>query len=181
MKRILITPLFLLGLYPSPAFPHDGTIDVFGNGATTTTPGQRIRRGRGHDRDKESLQSGDIIQGIYGRGYNGSAFTTSDRISIELQTNEAWTTTANGTQILFKVTPITTATPATVGQIDGNGAFLKVYTSTAPRTALAMGSLTFAVGTLVFNSTDSELCVATGTVQTSFIQVSTFSVSACRH
>ena len=81
----------------------------------------RTQRGRGHPGDKAAIMSGDVITGLAGRGYNGSAFTTSDGVSIELQASQDWTGAANGTQILFKTTPNGSATPVTVLTIGNDG------------------------------------------------------------
>jgi len=121
MKKLLLPLLMLVGLVPTPTFSHDGTLDAYGNGGSTTTPGQRIRRARGHDRDKERVLSGDVINGIYGRGFNGTAFTTSDSASIEIQAGENWSTTANGSKVVIKTTPLTSVTAATSVSINGTG------------------------------------------------------------
>lgn len=114
MKRIIL--LLLAVLTALPIYADDELYDSYGS-----TPGNRIRRSRGHERDRDVILSGDGINGIYGRGFNGSAYTTSDRVSIELQANENWSTTANGTKVLIKTTPDGSTTMATVATINSLG------------------------------------------------------------
>lgn len=90
-------------------------------GESTTKPGYSVSRARGHFSGKERLYSGDVINGLYGRGWDGSAFSTSDRISIEMQASETWSSTANGTKMLFKVTPAGTTVPVQVLSLDTGG------------------------------------------------------------
>lgn len=158
MKRIVILSLFILGLNPAPAFSHDGTLDAYGNGGSTTTPGQRIRRGRGHDRDKERVQSGDVIHGIYGRGYTGSAFTTSDNAAIEMQAAENFSSTANGTKVLIKTTPAGSTTAATVGTFQPDGGFLP-YSRTEAQLKVSTPTV---AGALYYDSTNNEIIRSTG-------------------
>jgi hypothetical protein len=134
----------------------------------------RVQRGRGHPGDKISLISGDVINGLAGRGYNGSAFTTSDAISLEFQASESWTSTANGTMLLIKTTPVTTATAATSLTVSSAG--LGLLSDAAPRTNLTPLS----AGTIVWNSADGQLCVSSGTTATTWVQVSSPTV-ACSH
>ncbi len=155
----------------------------------------RVQRGRGHPGDKMTILSGDIINGLSGRGYNGTNFTTSDGISLEFQASETWTSTANGSKMLFKVTPDTTATAATIMTITGTGVsvagnissslgLVGLYVSTAPRSALAVAALTISAGSMIWNSTDGQICIATAAVQTSFVLSSTGSLApaiACSH
>lgn len=148
MKRFIAIALLAVGLNPLNSFANDGTLDAYGNGSDAT-PGQRIRRARGHDRDKEAILSGDVIQGMYGRGYTGSAFTTSDRVSIELQANQDWTTTANGTKIIFKTTPDDSTTPGTAMTIDDDGNVSILGTFTATGGATSVSSITVNTGLLV--------------------------------
>jgi hypothetical protein len=114
------------------------------------------------------------MNGLAGRGYNGSAFTTTSGISLELQASEDWTATANGTKFVFKTTPVTTATSAASLTVSSSG--LSLLTNAAPRTNLTP----LAAGTLVWNSADGQLCVSTGTVATSWVQVAD-GTTACSH
>jgi hypothetical protein len=52
-----------------------------------------------------ALTSGDFLNFIGGRGYNGSFFTNSSNIYMAFRTTQNWTTTANGASIVFATTP----------------------------------------------------------------------------
>ncbi len=86
-----------------------------------SAPGVLISRARGHDKGRDALLSGDVLNGIYGRGYDGSSFTTTDRVAIELQASENWTQSANGTAIVFKTTPAGSTTPVTSFAVEPGG------------------------------------------------------------
>lgn len=100
-------------------------------GDATTAPGYMVYRARDHYRAPSLIQSGDVINGLFGRGYNSTSFTSVNNVAIEFQAAENWTTTANGTKILFKATPTSGTTPATVLTISGDGgaAFAAAATS----------------------------------------------------
>lgn len=118
MKR-LIPFLFLLMASFAKADDYRNPDTIFGD--STTKPGYSVNRARGHFSGKERLYSGDVINGLYGRGWDGSNFSTSDRISIEMQASETWSSTANGTKMLFKITPAGTTTPIQVLSLDTGG------------------------------------------------------------
>jgi len=133
-----------------------------------------VNRGNGHPGDKRAVASGDIFTGLSGRGWNGTGWTTSSAVSLELQASEAWTSTANGTKIVFKTTPVTTATSAASLTVSSSG--LNLLTNAAPRTNLTP----LAAGALVWNSADNQLCVSTGTATNSWVQVAD-GTTACSH
>lgn len=143
-------------------------------GDSGTKPGRCVLRARGHAQGTDHVYSGDALNGMYARGYNGSAFTTANGASIEIQASEDWTTTANGTKFVFYTTPKQSTTAAAVLTV--NGAGLQLLTNAAPRTNLTPS----AAGTLVWNSADGQLCVSTGTVATSWVQVAD-GTTACSH
>lgn len=101
----------------------------------------RVQRGRGHPGPggKEAVKSGDVINGLAGRGYNGSAFTTSDGVSIEFQAAEDWTNSSNGTSIVFKATPNGSTTAQTVLTLGGDLAFSSDHTTLDTAAAAAGG------------------------------------------
>lgn len=115
-----LASIFLFLMLPMAGFSDSYTNPDFIYGDATTAPGYMVNRARDHYQAPSRLFSGDIINGLYGRGYNGSAFTTSNRVGIEFQATETWTTTANGSQILFKVTPPGSTTPITAMTINGS-------------------------------------------------------------
>lgn len=114
MKLKSLITFFLLSLC---SLAHTQEESVFGDSATV--PGSLVYRARGHFAGKERLFSGDVLNGMYGRGWDGTAFSLTDRVSIQFQASETWTPTANGTKILFRVTPPGTTTPVTAMTIDG--------------------------------------------------------------
>lgn len=156
MKKILSLPLFLIPflLY---ADAYENPKNIYGD--SDTQPGEQINRARGHFKAPSILFSGDIMNGLYGRGYNGSAFTTSNNAAIEFQANETWSTTANGTKILFKTTPVGSVTPATVGTFQSDGGFLPFSRTEAQ---LKVSTPT-AVGAIYYDSTNKEFVQSTGT------------------
>ena len=125
-------------------------------GNSSTAPGVAVQRARGHAGDKEHLYTNDIINGLYGLGYNSSAFTTSSRVSMELQASQNWTTTANGTKILLKTTPDDSTTPATIATFgqDGNltltGGLTTAGLNTTTPAAFTIGAATTIVPTSEF-------------------------------
>lgn len=166
MKKRLAISLFFLA---TAAHADEPITDSYG-----TSPGSLIRRARGHDGDKTVLASGDVLNGVYGRGYTGTAFTTANNAAIELQTSQAWTPSANGTKVIVKTTQTGGTSQAAVLTITNNG--LTLLSDAAPRTNLTPP----AVGTLVWNSADGQLCVSTGTAVNSWVQVAD-GTTACSH
>ena len=72
-------------------------------------------------------------------------------------------------------------TTTLTGALTTNGT-LSLQVSTAPRSSDAnVAIVPPAAGSLVYNSTDKELCVSSGTTASTWIEVSTFGVVACRH
>lgn len=183
MKKLLLS-VFLIGCIGS---ANAGMLDEinYRYGDSTNKPGIQVGRARGQSTSPEHLYTSDIINGIYGFGYDGTVFNTTSRSSIEIQASENWTSTANGTQILFKTTPATTTTAGTALTIGGGNVSVSVpfvlLNSTAPRTTSSFANMTILAGAMVFNSTDNEICVATGTTQSTFIEVATGTITACRH
>ena len=152
MKRLLP---FLLLILSSSAKALDPDY-IFGD--ATTKPGYSVFRARGHFAGKERLYSGDVMNGIYGRGWNGSAYSNSDGSAIEIQANETWSTTGNGTKILFKTVPVGSVTSATVGTFQSDGGFLPFSRTEAQLKA----STPTAVGALYYDSTNLEIVRSTG-------------------
>lgn len=138
MKQIIFSLLFFpLGLFAAEAQLNPAT--SWGDSLIT------VQRGRGHPGPggKEAVKSGDIINGLSGRGYNGTAFTTTDRISIEMQASQDWTSVANGTKIVFKTTPDGSVTPATAFTINADGS--TTFASTSVVSALTISGSTSSV------------------------------------
>lgn len=74
--------------------------------------------------------------------------------------------------------------PTTYGDIQAtNGKMTSTFAipiSTAPR-SVSVGVTPLFIGSIVFNTTDNEICVSTGVIPSSWIEVSTTSLSACKH
>ncbi len=64
------------------------------------------------------------------------------------------------------------------GQFQTQGGYMSPQISTAPLTSVTI--VMKSTGTLVWNTTDKELCISSGTVQSTFVKVSTPS-AACAH
>jgi hypothetical protein len=64
----------------------------------------------------------DILFSLAGRGYNGSAFTSTTGL-IAVEANENFTATDEGTRIVFDVTPDGSTTRAEAARIQADGTF----------------------------------------------------------
>lgn len=62
----------------------------------------------------------DIIRGIYGRGYNGTGFTL-DRVGIRFVTEQAFTSSNNGTGQEFYITPLNSTTLTKYAELTPSG------------------------------------------------------------
>lgn len=66
--------------------------------------------------------------------------------------------------------------------VTGGTAKFGIQTSTAPRSAnAAVAVVPGRAGEIVFNSTDSELCLSTAANSNAWIEIATGTVTACRH
>jgi hypothetical protein len=144
MKKNIV----LLSVIPSILFAGPdprGILELEGygnNGAVGIT----AKKGRNDFTIKEPLGSGDSIFYIKGYGYDGVKFSTNPVTSVEFLANQAWTTTANGSKIVFKTTPDGTITPVAAMTIDDDGN----VTITGAMSAGTMGS---SLGVLVATQT----------------------------
>lgn len=150
-------------------------------GGSTSAPGIYVNRARNNSALPELLANGDSMFGLYFSGFNGSAFTSTSRASLEIKPMETWSTTANGTQFVFKATPALSVTPAVAFVVTGTSVTVgtSLFTlpiSTGPRTNVTP---TIA-GQLIYNSTDGQLCYSTATTITSWV-ISSSSTTACSH
>lgn len=125
-------------------------LEAYGN---SDAAGITSKRGRNDFTIKETLASGDNLFFIKGYGYNGTAFGTNAAASIEFQANQAWTSTANGSKIIFKTTPDDSTTPSAVMTIDDDG-------NVTITGALTVGTMASSLGVLVATQT----IAAAGTV-----------------
>lgn len=156
---------------------------LYSGGEVSTTetsyggsPGFKVWRANGHSQHPGKLNSGDAINSLMGYGYNGSAFTTSPAIGVYLKTNQAWSTTANGTKLTIETTPDDSTTAAEVFSVDDNGNVIAAGAFTAGG-GITMGGLPIigsgteavlkastptAVG-FYYDSTNKAVILSTGT------------------
>ncbi len=133
--KSLISAVMCFCLFSTPLMAEEFSNPSTSYGTSTNKPGSRINRARGHAGDIEHIYSGDVLNGVYGRGYDTSSFGTTDDVAIEEQAAEDFSTTANGTKVLIKVVPVTTTSQSTIMTIDGTG-----VTITGALTATTMGA-----------------------------------------
>lgn len=103
------------------------TMNTYENG--TGVAGDRLRgfAVRGTLAAPTAAQSGDVLLGLAASGYwSGKPMAYfvagDDRAAIELQAAENFAaTTNNGTQIIFKTTPLASSTPAEVARLTSSG------------------------------------------------------------
>jgi len=88
-------------------------------------------RARGTVAAPAAVQLGDHIVAMRAYGYNGTVFNTASTGEINLSAAEAWTPTANGTEITFRTTPTGTTSASTAMRFTADGHLL-VGTLTVP-------------------------------------------------
>lgn len=87
-------------------------------GSTGTNASNLIQlTARGTQAAPTANQSGDALAIWGARGYTGSAFATSSKASINMIANENWSTTSNGSAIVFQVKRNTTTTVSAIARI----------------------------------------------------------------
>ena len=79
------------------------------------------RKARGTAAAPAAVQNGDVLTGLWGRGYGATNFNGTGGGSILLRAAESWTDTAQGTSIAFNTTTNGTNTLATRMTIAANG------------------------------------------------------------
>ncbi len=101
--------------------PAAGECDVFLTsyvGATGANGSSLIlRSARGTAASPTASLSGDTLSFLGGRGYTGSGFSATSKVSIFFIANETWTATANGTAIAFQVARNGTTTTSTIARV----------------------------------------------------------------
>jgi hypothetical protein len=68
------------------------------------------RRAQGTKASPTALTSGINLLALNGYGYGNTGYSSGSRVQISLRSAEAWTDTAQGTQIVFSTTPAGTTT-----------------------------------------------------------------------
>jgi len=127
--------------------------------STSDSVGINATRYRGDSSETETLASGDSLFKIAAYGFNGTSVPSTAKANIKIKTAEAWTTTANGTKIVFETTPIGSTTAAEVLSVNSNG-YLGLYSRTSAQIKVTTPT---AVGQLVFDSTLKTVVIGTAT------------------
>lgn len=170
MKRLICAILCFFLVDPI-SFAEDFSNPSTAYGTSTNTPGSRVNRARGTSRDPEHIYSGDVINGVYGRGYDGVSFGAADDVSIEEQASEDWTTTANGTKVLIKVTAPQTTTPITAMVVTSSGTSFtgaQFFTPGAAQSVMyATTTITVGSSYITIGSTGTMTLTGTPTLSTS--------------
>lgn len=107
--------------------PDDVTTPVFldvYNDLSTTGVQIVSRRARGTSAVPSAVQAGDFLSQVIGRGYGATGFAAGARAAIGLLAAEAWTDTAQGTQIDFRTTTTGTTTMLERLRLTANGELL---------------------------------------------------------
>jgi hypothetical protein len=98
----------------------DGLATKFSIDSYGASSGNTYRRSNGTAASPLALQAGDQIGAVNFAGHNGSAYTAS-RGYITGVASEAWTSTANGTALVFATTANGSITPAERARVADNG------------------------------------------------------------
>jgi hypothetical protein len=77
-------------------------INAFAFGATPQFTGARAD---GTNASPTAVTAGDNLAAFNGHGYYGSGWSASAGASLELQANQTWSSSANGTRVQIKTTP----------------------------------------------------------------------------
>jgi len=118
MKRLVVLAAFVVASWVTVFAEGNSPIYITYNDDAGTGP--VMKRARGQFGTPSKIYSSDVLGQFHAYGHNGSAFA-GPKGSIEVQANQDWSTTANGTKILFKTTPDGSTTQATVATLDDNG------------------------------------------------------------
>lgn len=143
MKKIIIP--FFMALISTMAYAGPdprGILELEGF-ANSDSVGITSKRGKGDFYIPEALASNSAFFFIKGYGWNGSAFATNSAASIEFLANQAWTTTNNGSKIVFKTTPDGTSTPVTGMTLDDDGNLSITGNLSVSGTGATTGATTF--------------------------------------
>ena len=90
---------------------YGGTVSA-GSYSITNSSAIGLRRSNGTSAAVEAVKVNDYLGVVGAQGHNGTAYTTN-RASVSFQASEAWTSSANGTKIVFQVTPAGSVTSVT--------------------------------------------------------------------
>jgi hypothetical protein len=126
MKKTAISlPILLLSAFT--AFGQSVTLTPTTDKQLTLTaagaavPNITGQRSNGTSAAPTALPSGAWMMSIYGRGYNGSGYSTYASSAITFGAAQDFTPTANGSNIQFYTTPLNSISPAERMRINHNG------------------------------------------------------------
>ena len=126
MKKTAI-PLLILFLTTFTAIGQSVTLTPTTDKQLTLTaagvavPNITGQRSDGTSAAPTALPSGAWMMSIYGRGYNGSGYSTNASAAITFGAAQDFTPTANGSNIQFYTTPLNSIFPAERMRINHNG------------------------------------------------------------
>ena len=99
-----------------------GYFDLYSGGATAPAFFPMVfRTARGTSVSPTVLKTDDYLFALGGRGYNGTAFTSTANVAITGHAAEDWTASKIGTYLRFDTTPIGSTTRTEKMRILGNG------------------------------------------------------------
>lgn len=120
------------------AFPF--LIDEYSGGnSTNNTPAIISRYAWGTKTSPIALPANEIMLNLGSRGYDGTAFTTLTKANVQILTVEPWSTTNQGTAIVFATTAIGTTSRSQRWSISSTGVL--DYISTEPSALVAPGTI----------------------------------------
>lgn len=161
MKKILLSGLLfipsVLWAGPDPR----GILELEGWG-NSDAAGITSKRGRNDFTIKEPVTSGDSLFFIKGFGYNGSDFTGTPRAQISFNAAETWTSTNNGADIRFSITPNASTTMSEKVRISTNG-YVGIGT-TNPTVALDVSGSAKVSGTITYTPNSTYALFASSTI-----------------
>jgi hypothetical protein len=79
------------------------------------------RKARGTEASPSAVLSGDVLTQFVGRGWVNGDFNTGARVALNLEADENWTSTAQGTKITFRTTLNGTTSAGRIFTIKNNG------------------------------------------------------------
>ena len=105
-----ISTLHIVQTTPGTINPRGITLDSYAN--DPWAPQINQRKARGTPDAPLPVQSGDVLAAWWGKGYDGSGFSTPGQGGMRVRTAQDWTPTAHGTFMEFHTTPNNSTAPA---------------------------------------------------------------------
>lgn len=102
----------------------DGTVTRFWLDSFGAATNYTARRANGTNASKTALLSGDVVMNNSIFGYDGTAYTTSSRGSMQIAASQNWAVGAHGTKITFATTTDNTTTQTNRWVIENDGSLI---------------------------------------------------------